>query len=56
MNKYLGDYIPVKTEIPNKFEDHNDFNHIGVELFKEINEQIFSYTFNLSVAYNEFRF
>jgi hypothetical protein len=36
MNKYLGDYIPVKTEIPNKFEDHNDFNHIGVELFKEI--------------------
>ncbi|SIS86176.1 hypothetical protein SAMN05421766_104451 [Zobellia uliginosa] len=25
MNKYLGDYIPVRTEILNKFEDHNDF-------------------------------
>tara|TARA_R110000868_G_scaffold241039_2_gene495623 strand:- start:2834 stop:4771 length:1938 start_codon:yes stop_codon:yes gene_type:complete len=31
-------------------------NDTSVELFKEINEQIFSYTFNLSVAYNEFRF
>ena len=31
-------------------------NDTSVELFKEINEQIFSYTFNLRVAFNEFRF
>jgi hypothetical protein len=31
-------------------------NDTSVELFKEINEQIFSYTFNVRVAYNEFRF
>ncbi|MDZ7797803.1 MAG: hypothetical protein U5N56_12540 [Candidatus Marinimicrobia bacterium] len=36
MNKYLGEYKPVKTEFPDKFENYNDFNHIGVDLFKEI--------------------
>jgi hypothetical protein len=36
MNKYLGNYQPVKTEIPTSFKDFNDFNRIGVELFKEI--------------------
>ena len=31
-------------------------NDTKVELYKEINEQLFSYTFNVRIAYNEVRF
>jgi hypothetical protein len=36
MNKYLGDYIPRKTEISENLTGLHDFNKVGVELFKEI--------------------
>lgn len=31
-------------------------NETDLEIFKNINEQLFSYTFNVRIGYNEFRF